>query len=183
MQPIDRLLKRIEYLTDTLAIASMLACMILVSSNVFFRYAMKNPQGWITDLLVMYLLPAVFFMGLPGSYAKGSHVAVDIICNVVSERSRLILSLIARVVAIGVLFAIAWYGGWRVYDAVRLGELLPGAINWPRWPSVLLVPIGAGLTMLRAIERLAAELLALGKGREEIRKLVRATAHEEGLPQ
>lgn len=184
MHGMDRQLRRIEYATDTLAIAAMFMCMVLVTMDVFFRYALNNPQGWVVDLLTLYLLPGIFFLGLPGSYAKGAHVAVDIILNLISTRHRLVLSVIARFTAIGVFALLAWYGVARVSTAIRLGEIQPGTIvNWPIWPSVLLVPIGCTLAMVRAIERSAVEATALFGGEKAIDEQVKATAHEEGLAQ
>jgi TRAP-type C4-dicarboxylate transport system permease small subunit len=184
MQVVDRLLRRIEYVTDTVAIIAMFTCMAVVSLDVFFRYALNSPTSWIVDVLVLYILPGIFFMGLPGSYAKGAHVAVDIILNLINSKHRLILSVVARFAAIGVFALLAWYGSARVGAAIRLGEIQPGTVvNWPLWPSVLLVPIGCGLAAIRAIERFAVETAALLNGREAIEEQVRATAHEEGLAQ
>lgn len=184
MNVADRTLARVEYATDTLAIIAMFTAMALVSADVFFRYALNHPQGWIVDLLVLYLLPGIFFMGLPGSYAKGAHVAVDIVLNLISMRNRLVLSILARFAAICVFALVAFYGFGRVTSAISLGEIQPGTIvNWPIWPSVLLVPVGSALAMLRAIERLAVETSALVRGGASIEKQVQATAHEEGLVQ
>lgn len=184
MRSTDKLLQRIEYVTDTLAIAAMFTCMALVSVDVFCRYALNNPQGWIVDVLVLYLLPGIFFMGLPGSYAKGAHVAVDIALNIISLRKRLLLSVIARFAAIGVFALLCWYGVARVQSAIRLAEIQPGTIaNWPIWPSVLLVPVGCALATLRAIERFVVETTALLGGNDAVERQIHATAHEEGLVQ
>jgi len=184
MYVVDRILHRIEYVTDTFAIAAMFTSMALVVLDVFFRYAMNNPQGWVMDVLVLYLLPGIFFMGLPGSYARGAHVAVDIVLNLINPRNRLILSVIARFAAIGVFALLTWYGVARVSSAIRLAEIQPGTIvNWPIWPSVLVVPVGCALTTIRAIERFAVETSALLRGDAAIDEQVRATAHEEGLVQ
>jgi TRAP-type C4-dicarboxylate transport system permease small subunit len=179
----DTVLRRIEYGTDTVAIIAIFACMVVVTIDVFGRYVLNSPQGWVMEVLVLYLLPAVFFMGLPGSYAKGAHVAVDIVCNYVSPRVRLNLSLVARVSAIVVFVAIAYYGVERVIDAVRLREIQPGTLNWPIWPSVLLVPIGSALTLVRAVERFVIEVEALRGGDAAIRAQIRATPHEEDFVQ
>jgi TRAP-type C4-dicarboxylate transport system permease small subunit len=165
---IDKLLQRVEYVTDTLAIVSMFACMIVIAIEVFCRYALNSPQSWVTDVLVLYLLPGLFFMGLPGSYARGSHVAVDILIHYVTPNVRLGLSVLARIIAIIVFFAICYYGTGRVIEAVRLNEVQPGMLaNWPIWPSVLVVPIGCAISLCRAAERLMFESYALMSGDAE----------------
>jgi len=180
----DRLLARVEYVTDTLAIIALFVSMIAIAIDVFCRYALLRPLPWVTDFMVLYLLPGIFFLGLPGSYAKGSHIAVDLLCNYMSARVRLWLSLFARLMAFSVFLALAYYGAVRFADAVRLGEIQPAVgINWRLWPSVLLVPMGAGLTMLRAAERLFAETSLLGSGEEPILAYVKQTAQEEVRPE
>lgn len=184
MPTVDKTLRRIEYVTDTFAIVAMFTCMVLVALDVFFRYAMNSPQGWVMDVLVLYLLPGIFFMGLPGSYAKGAHVAVDIVLNMINSRNRLILSILARFAAIAVFALLTWYGVARVSSAIRLAEIQPGTIvNWPIWPSVLVVPVGCVLATIRAIERFVAEIGALLRGNAAIEEQIRTTAHEEGLVQ
>ena len=184
MSAIDKGLRRVEYATDTIAIVAMFTSMVLVALDVFFRYAMNSPLGWVMDVLVLYFLPGIFFMGLPGSYAKGAHVAVDIVLNLVGARKRLILSIIARFAAIGVFALLTWYGVVRLNAAIRLGEIQPGTIvNWPIWPSVLLVPVGCALTTIRAVERFSAEMTALLSGEAAIEAQIKSTAHEEGLAQ
>jgi TRAP-type C4-dicarboxylate transport system permease small subunit len=181
---VERLLSRIEHVTDTLAVIAMFASMIVVAADVFFRYVLASPQTWVTDVLVLYLLPAIFFMGLPGSYTRGSHVAVDIICNYVSARVRLWLSILARLLAFLVFLAFAYYGIFRLLEAVRLGEIQPGVlVNWPLWPSVMLVPLGATLAMLRAAERFVTEASALGGNEATILEHIGHTPQEEVMPE
>lgn len=179
---LDRFLAGIEYLTDTGAIIAMTVAMLVVSADVFFRYGLNAPFPWSLDLLVLYVLPALFFLGLPGSYAKGAHVSVDIICNYIGARPRLVLHVIARIVAVGVFFALFYYGLERFLDAFRSGEVLPSpVVNWLIWPSTLLVPIGAGLAMLRAAERLVVETVTLFRGEDEVAALLALEPKQEGL--
>ncbi|MCB1342196.1 MAG: TRAP transporter small permease [Pseudooceanicola sp.] len=176
----DRTLARVERVFDTLAIAAMFVAMIVVSLDVFCRYILNAPQPWVRDLLVLYLLPALFFMGLPGSYRRGAHVSVDILANHVSPPWRLALSLVARGIAIAVFTLIAWYGGFRFLEAWAKGEIQPGILfNYPIWPSTLLVPAGCGLAALRALERLVAEVAAMLGGSQAIESAVRDHAPGE----
>lgn len=177
-----RILSGIEYLTDTGAIIAMALAMLVVCAEVFFRYALNAPLAWSTDLLVLYVLPALFFLGLPGSYAKGAHVSVDIICNYIGARPQLWLHVFARIIAIGVFFAFFLYGSERFLQTWHSGEMLPSpVINWKLWPSTLLVPLGAGIAMLRAIEKFIVESIALFASDAEIEALMALEKKPEGL--
>jgi len=177
-----RILSGIEYVTDTGAIIAMALAMLVVCAEVFFRYLLNSPLAWATDVLVLYVLPALFFFGLPGSYSRGAHVSVDIICNYISARPQLWLHVLARMVAIGVFFAFFIYGGSRFLETWNSGEMLPSpVVNWPIWPSTILVPIGSGLAFLRAVERFIAEALALFGSDEEIEAIMALETNKEGL--
>jgi TRAP-type C4-dicarboxylate transport system permease small subunit len=176
-----RILSGIEYVTDTGAIIAMALAMLVVCAEVFFRYFLNSPLVWAHDVLVLYILPALFFLGLPGSYARGAHVSVDIICNYIGARPQLWLHVLARMVAIGVFFALFHYGCSRFTATWESGEILPGPVaNWPIWPSTILVPIGAGLALLRAAERFIAEALALFGSDQEVEAIMALETNKEG---
>jgi TRAP-type C4-dicarboxylate transport system permease small subunit len=178
----DKGLSRVEYATDTLAIINIFACMILASVDVFCRYVLNAPLPWATDVLTLYILPGIFFFGLPGSYSRGAHVAVDIILSHVSDRQRLWLSVLSRIIAIVVFVAIAWFGAERTIEAFQSSEIVPSpTMSWLVWPSVLLVPLGTTLALIRAIERLVAEAVALGRGDAAVSAILMEAPHQEGL--
>ncbi len=178
----DGVLTAVEGVTDTLAALAMFTVMIVVSIDVFCRYALNSPLPWSLDLLVLYILPALFFFGLPGSYAKGAHVAVDIICNYIGARPRLVLVVLGRMAAIAVFFALFYYGMLRFLDAVETGEVLPSpVVNWPIWPSAVLVPLGCGLALVRSVERFVVEALTLSAPKDEVEQLLALEPKQEGL--
>lgn len=170
---VDRSLRRCERIFNTLAITAMFVSMIVVSLDVFFRYAMNAPQPWVRNILVLYLLPGLFFFGLPGSYNRGVHVSVDILSSKVSPKGRLVLSVLARVVGVVVFALIAWFGWFRFAEGFDKGEIQPGILfNYSLWPSMLLVPAGCALAALRSLERLVAETAALVEGGEAVDQAV-----------
>jgi len=165
----DRLLTRIEDVTDTLAMSALFAAMIVVATEVFCRYALSAPQSWVYPVIVLYLMPILFFLGLPGSYRRSVHVAVDILGNFLSPRKRVILALLSRVVAIAIFALVGWYGWFRFLEGYRAGSMQPGILmNYPHWPSLLLVPLGCAVAFLRSIERTFAEARALFGGEENL---------------
>lgn len=163
MQNVTRILEMCERVTNALAISAMFISMIIVSLDAVCRYLFAMPLPWVRFLLILYLLPGIFFMGLPGSYTRGVHVSVDILANAVPARMRLMLLLLARVAGLCVFSLLAWYGWQRFLEAFAKGEIQPGNIfNYPLWPGLLLVPVGTFITALRSAERLIVEARALG---------------------
>jgi len=170
MHLLTRALDGVERVTNTLAIVAMFISMLIVSFDAGCRYFLSAPQPWVRFVLVLYLLPCIFFMALPGSYSKGVHLSVDILSNAVSAVPRLALSVLARVVGLFVFILLAYYGWGRFAEAFQRGEIQPGnALNYPLWPGLVLVPIGCALAALRCGERLVIETRALtstGRARE-----------------
>ncbi len=155
---VGRLLARIERVTDTAAAAGMCATMVIVALDVVMRYVLLSPFAWAPDLLTLYLIPGMFFLGLPGSYANGAHIAVDILVPKLPPPMRLGILLLGRVITLLLFAILAVFGTDRLLDAIAEGEVVPSVtLNWLVWPSAALVPVGSLLVMLRAAERLVVE--------------------------
>jgi len=78
------------------------------------------------------------------------------------ERPRAALAAACLVLVLGYI-GLVGHAGWYVFaDAWSNGDVLAGAIAWPRWPALLLVPIGCGLLALRLIVDLIGNLGAAG---------------------
>lgn len=179
----DKLLTRIEDVTDTLAISALFAAMLVVATEVFCRYALSAPQSWVYHVIVLYLMPMLFFLGLPGSYRRGVHVAVDIVGNFLSPRKRVILALLSRLVAIAVFALVGWYGWFRFIEGYRAGSMQPGILmNYPHWPSLILVPLGSAVALLRSVERTVAETRALFADSETLNTVLRHHLDPEDAP-
>lgn len=160
--PVGRLLATVESATDTAAAAGMFATMGIVAMDVVMRYVLHSPFAWAPDLLTLYLIPGMFFLGLPGSYANGAHIAVDILVPRLSPPTRLRILLLGRVLTLILFALLVIFGTERLMEAIRDGEVQPSiTLNWLIWPSAALVPLGALLVMLRAAERLLVEACAL----------------------
>ena len=56
----------------------------------------------------------------------------------------------------------------RAVDAFKAGDVMAGAIPWPMWPSIVLVPIGAGIITIRLALHFVGHILSLATGRSLI---------------
>ncbi|MGY4420645.1 hypothetical protein ACVWY2_003094 [Bradyrhizobium sp. JR6.1] len=63
---------------------------------------------------------------------------------------------------------IAHLGFLRAVDSFRSADVMAGAIPWPMWPSIGLVPLGAGLITIRLTLHLIGHLISLATGRSLI---------------
>lgn len=161
-------LTTIEKIASTIAAAFMFAIMIIVFGDVIMRYAFNQPFSWAYDLISLYLMAGVFFLVLSEAYTDRAHVSVDILQQKFSPPMIRLSEIVTCIVGIAVFSLIAWLGFLRAVDSFRSSDVLAGAIPWPMWPSIGLVPFGAGLITLRLAAHLIGHSLSLATGRAVI---------------
>ncbi len=168
---LEGLLKKvgeIEKVVSTIAAVFMFAIMIIVFSDVVMRYAFNKPFSWAYDLISLYLMAGVFFLILSEAYASHAHVSVDILQQKFPPAMIRISEIVTCLVGIVIFSLIAYLGYLRAVDSFTSKDVMAGAIPWPMWPSIGLVPFGAGLITLRLLLHGIAHVLSLATGRDLI---------------
>jgi len=163
-----RALSALEKIASTIAAVFMFAIMMIVFSDVIMRYAFNKPFSWAYDLISMYLMAGVFFLVLSEAYASNAHVSVDILQQRFPEAVKRLTEIVTCIVGIIVFSLIAWLGWLRAVDAFKSGDVMAGAIPWPMWPSIALVPFGAGVITIRLALHFIGHILSLATGRSLI---------------
>ena len=163
-----KVLTTIEKVASTIAAVFMFAIMIIVFGDVIMRYAFNKPFSWAYDLISLYLMAGVFFLVLSEAYTERAHVSVDILQQKFSPSMIRLSEIVTCIVGITVFALIAWLGWLRAVDSFVSSDVMAGAIPWPMWPSVGLVPFGAGLITLRLTAHLIGHVLSLATGRAVI---------------
>jgi TRAP-type C4-dicarboxylate transport system permease small subunit len=166
LNKIDRGLSLAESLADCLAAAAMFLTMVIVGSEVVARYVMNAPLAWAFDVLTLYVMPAIFFLGLPGSYAKNAHIAVDILVQRLPKMPLAVTTLLVHVCALALFGCIFYFGVGFTLESYRSGDTFTGVLKFLAWPSAMLVPIGCGLVLLRILSQLPHDVISLLNGGE-----------------
>ena len=166
MKALQNALDVVERIATWIAAVLMFAIMVIVAADVFMRYVFNRPFGWAYDLISLYLMAAVFFLVLSNAYLVGAHVSVDILQQTLSAKPYRVTELVTTAVSF-IVFALITGAGWnRMVDSFEQGDVLAGAIPWPTWPALLLVPVGCGLLALRLLIAFAGHLASLVTGRD-----------------
>lgn len=168
MRTFSNALALVERVATAIAAVVMFAIMMIVSADVFMRYVFNSPFGWAYDLISLYLMAAVFFLVLSHAYRQGAHVSVDILQQRLPEKPFRLTEIVTTAVSFVVFVLIAWVGWQRTVDSFEQGDVLAGAIPWPTWPAVALVPFGAGMLALRLAIDFFSHLGSLITGRDLI---------------
>jgi TRAP-type C4-dicarboxylate transport system permease small subunit len=163
-----RALAAVEKAVSSIAAFFMFAIMIIVFSDVVMRYAFNRPFSWAYDLISLYLMAGIFFLILSEAYASHAHVSVDILQQKFPPAMIRVSEIVTCLVGITVFSLIAWLGFLRAVDSFKSSDVMAGGIPWPMWPSIGLVPFGAGLITLRLVLHLFAHVISLATGRDVI---------------
>ena len=162
---IFKTLGTIEKIASTVAAVFMFAIMIIVFGDVIMRYVFNQPFSWAYDLISIYLMAGVFFLVLSEAFASRAHVSVDILQQKFSPSMIRLSEIVTCIVGITVFSLIAYLGLLRTIDSFQSADVMAGAIPWPMWPSIGLVPFGAGLITIRLTLHLIGHVLSLATGR------------------
>lgn len=161
----NRVLIRLEQVASVLASVMMFVVMIVVVLDVLLRYLFNAPLSWSYDLISLYLMVGLFFFSLSSTLEHHEHVRVDILLKHFPMWARHLAELITYACGSVVFGLIVYVMARKVLGSFMANEVAPGAIPWPTWLSLVAVPLGAGLMLLRMLFRLLGHCLSLAMNR------------------
>lgn len=142
--------------------ACLMVLMLVVTGDVGFRYFLNQPFSWSHDVITLYITPALFFLTLSDAHRVGAQVNVDVLQRALPVPVRRITDALCDLAAIAVFALIAYGGALRALESWENGDVIAGQIAWLTWPSAALVPVGAGMLVLRLTASLVANLVSDG---------------------
>ena len=161
---VDRALLKVEALLNLFAGFVIGALVLLAIYNVFARKLFNAPVPGYVDWTETFM--ATFaFLGLAYVQREGGHIRMDLLVGSLKGRVLWIFEFVSVIFMIAVTAGLI-YGTW--FHFLRSFDF--GSPNWstdssidiglPLWPSILAVPVGFTLLLLR----LCLQLWAYGRG-------------------
>lgn len=147
----ERAITMLERAAACLAAISFVVIVSITVSDVVLRYLAHRPLMWAYDFISWYPMVALFFFVISDSWRSGHHIRVDLLIRHMGHRATAGLGLLATLVALSIILLIAYTGVIQFQQSWESGERLTGVVEWPLWPSKLIVPLGAGLFALRLL--------------------------------
>jgi len=155
---VDAGLRRVEDARAAVAAAALLALAGLVVLGVVLRYVVGQPIAWAFGFTMDYLLVAVFFLALPYTVRVGAHVRIDMLYRAMPPWAQRWCDVVGGILSVLFAAALTWGGIALTTGAWTDGDIPPpgGAeLSWPVWTSTIMVPIGAGVLLVRLLHTLA----------------------------
>jgi TRAP-type C4-dicarboxylate transport system permease small subunit len=136
------------------------AIVLITAVDVTMRYALNAPLIWAFELISDYLMVAIFFLAIATTQRVGQNIGVDIVARRLPGRVRAGLTAVCQALTIGLFAAITITNWPELTDAYFGGDVLAGAIPWPRWPTLALLVAGCAMLLLRLALQFVGNFLA-----------------------
>ncbi len=143
---------RVERALTVLSAVIVCLMMLLVVTQIMAR-ALRTALPGIVESLEL-LVVAVVFLGLAYTQSVNGHIRIDVISNQLPVKWRKVLEGLLLALALGTFGIMTYVSGEAAYEAWVLGDYREGLIEYPLWPSKVLIPIGVGLLSLRLLVQL-----------------------------
>lgn len=143
----DKLMSAISFLIGML----LLAAVLLVIVQIFFRYVFRHPLGWSNQLCqIMYVW--IVLLGLPLLFHKKAVTAFDYFSSKLSERSQHILHVF--VCLFGLFFAVVFViFSWQ-FMMKKGGMMIPAFRVIPYYAVYVSMPISGVLLIAELLLQL-----------------------------
>ena len=128
--------------------------------EVISRYSLQNPTSWGPELATLLFGP-FFLLGGPYLLHLGGHVAVDVLSSNARGRLRVVLAVMAALLALLFGLILLRFSLPLAWQAFEYGETSYSAWNPIIWPAKMVLPLAALLLVFQSL----AEVVFAVKGR------------------
>ncbi|MGS3505238.1 TRAP transporter small permease [Citrobacter koseri] len=130
---------------------ALLIMVAVIPVGIFARYVMNSALSWPEPVAILCMVTFTF-VGAAVSYRAGSHIAVSMVTDRLSEGAQRICFIVADLMLMAVSLFILWYGSLLCYDlweqpVAEFPLLSAGRIYLP-------LPVGSAITLLFIIEKI-----------------------------
>jgi TRAP-type mannitol/chloroaromatic compound transport system permease small subunit len=129
----------------------IVALTLMISWEVFSRYALNEPHDWALNLQIM-MYGTLFMMAGAYTLSKNGHVRGDVLYGFFEPRTQAALDLILYFVFFlpGVV-AMTWAGWTYAQESLAIREKTFSATPLPMYPFKFVIPLAGGMLLLQGL--------------------------------
>lgn len=137
---------------------------LLISWEVFSRYVLNHPHGWMLDAQIM-LYGTLFMMAGAYTLAKGGHVRGDVLYGFFRPRTQATIDLALYIVFfLPGIVALTWAGWTYANEALAIRENTFSATPLPLYPFKFVLPLAGAILLLQGLVEIVRCVLCLRDG-------------------
>ncbi len=164
MRALLALSRAIDWLNEQIGIVAnwlVLWAALISAGNAASRYLFsQSSNGWLE--IQWYMFAGMVLLGAPYTLKMNEHVRVDLLYNIVKERTQIWIDIIGGLLFLLPICIILIYFTWPWFvESWRLNEASSNAGGLIRWPVKLLLPLGFFLLTLQGISEIIKRIAAL----------------------
>ena len=164
----------------------------LISWEVFSRYVLGKPHGWMLDVQIM--LYGILFM-MAGAYtlSKNGHVRGDVLYGFFRPRTQATLDLVLYILFFLPGVIAMTYAGWLYFgESLAIRETTFNADPIPVYPFKFFIPVAGAVLLLQGLVEIARCVICIRDGEwpsreqdveevdvDKLKAMVHADPHQE----
>jgi TRAP-type mannitol/chloroaromatic compound transport system permease small subunit len=126
--------------------------MLIVSFEVFMRYAMGDPQTWVVET-AEYSLLFIAFLGAAYLLKNEWHIKIEMVLSHLSKRRQAMLNAGTSIIGAAICLTFTIYGSQTFWLCVEMGRRTRGAMLTLQWPLIIVMPVGFLLLFIQFLRR------------------------------
>jgi TRAP-type C4-dicarboxylate transport system permease small subunit len=151
MSALIRLCDMVEKSIKVIMAALIAGMVVLIASQVGFRYVLNEPLAW-TEEVARHLMVWAGLLGAAVAYRRKGHLGMDILVMHLGKPWQRIVEMILQALSIG------FFGILVIHGIPLVGRTmgqLSSAIRIPMGYIYASIPVGSALILLFAVEKIA----------------------------
>lgn len=143
---------------------TVIALTVLITAEVFSRYALNVPHAWVLDAQIM-LYGTLFMTAGAYTLSKNGHVRGDVLYGFFRPRTQASIDLALYLVFfLPGIVALTWAGWTFANESLAIREQTFNADPIPVYPFKFIVPIAGAVLLLQGLVEIVRCVICLREG-------------------
>ncbi|MBI5484489.1 MAG: TRAP transporter small permease [Deltaproteobacteria bacterium] len=153
----NKLLKPLEWIENSIAVISMTTVSLLVFANVVSRYGFSYTPIW-SEELSRFLVVWSIFIGVSIGVRKNQHIGVDALIRFLPHKLLLAAEVLLNLIGVVVIGILIYTSIDFIKETIEYGQLSP-AMRIPMYIPYIAMPVGLSLSIIHFINNIVQLLI------------------------
>jgi len=148
----NRLIRPLEWIENSIAVLSMATVSLLVFGNVVSRYGFNYTPIW-SEELSRFLVVWSIFIGVAIGVRKNQHIGVDALIRFLPHKLLLVSEVLLNLIGVVVIGILVYTSIEFIQQTMEFEQLSP-AMRIPMYIPYIAMPVGLSLSIIHFINNI-----------------------------
>ncbi|HNT39993.1 MAG TPA: TRAP transporter small permease subunit [Rubrivivax sp.] len=164
MQRVLLQVDRLSTFVGKLCAWTIVVLTLMITWEVFSRYVLNKPHGWVLDAQIM-LYGTLFMTAGAYTLSKNGHVRGDVLYGFFRPRTQAAIDLVLYIVFfLPGLIAMTWAGWTFAQESLAIREQTFNADPLPVYPFKFVIPLAGAVLLLQGLVEIVRCVICLRAG-------------------